>query len=171
MRGDSTISATRWTYSIRVIPGEIKRAQWRNTLTYRVTDDLQVGVEYNPMVDQVGPLFNWRIAREGPNQPAVMIGTSSDRIGTPYGQSYYIVFSKEVVDGLGLYAGASYSEFEDTILYPAGASFRFDDRWGGMLIYDGRNFNPLVSYSWDTCSLSVLLARMRHPGVSFSVGF
>ncbi len=156
---------------MRVISGEIERARWRNTLMYRVTDDMQVGVEYNPLVKQVGPLFNWRLVREGDDHPAVIIGTSSDRIGTPYGQSYYLTVSKEVTDGFGLYVGASYSEFEDKILFPAGASFSFDDHWGGLLIYDGRNFHPLVSYSWDTCSISVLLARMKHPGVSFSVGF
>lgn len=38
-------------------------------------------------------------------------------------------------------------------------------------MYDGRNFHPMVGYSWDTCSLNVLLARVRQPGVSFSVGF
>ncbi len=156
---------------MRVIPGEIDRAAWRNTLMYRVGEDFQLGVEYNPLVGQVGPLVNWRVMRESDSQPAIILGTSSDRIGTPYGQAYYVTVSKEVTEGLSLYVGASYSEFEDKILYPAGATFQLDENWGGMVLYDGRNFTPVASYSWDTYSLSVLVARMRHPGVAFSVGF
>jgi hypothetical protein len=133
---------------------------------------MQIGVEYNPLVSQVGPLFNYRLMREGPERPAIVIGTSSDRLGTPEGfQSYYVTVSKEVADGVGLYVGASYSEFEDKILWPAGASFVFDDHWSSLISYDGRNFHPIVTYGWDRYSVSFLLARMRNPGVSISVGF
>ena len=123
VRGATSISRTRWTYTTRVVPTiDVERAQWRNTLTYRVNDDLQVGVEYNPLGQDVGPLVNWRLLRETKNRPAVIIGTSSDRIGTPSGRAYYVTVSKEVADGLGIYVGAMYGEFEDKIRIPAGVS-------------------------------------------------
>ena len=156
---------------MRVIPGEIERARFRNTLMYKVNADLQIGVEYNPLANDVGPLLNWRVVRETSDRPAVIVGTSSDRIGTPYGRAYYVTVSKEVADGVGLYVGASYSEFEHKVLIPAGMSFRFDERWGGLIVFDGVRFHPIVSYSWDRYSLSLILAGMRHPGLSLSVGF
>lgn len=156
-----------------MIPGQIPRAQWRNTLMYRVNPDLQVGVEYNPLAPtgNVGPLLNWRALREGPNLPAIILGTSSDRIGTPFGQAYYVTFSKTVAKGIGLYVGASYSEFEKRVLIPFGASFQIDEHWSSILAYDGVNFHPTVSYSWDRYGVTLILANSRYPGFNFSVGF
>lgn len=154
-----------------MIPGQIRRAQWRNTLMYRVNSDLQLGVEYNPLANDVGPLVNWRVMREGPGQPAIILGTSSDRIGTPYGRAYYVTVSKEVFKGVGVYVGASYSEFEQRVLIPAGASFQFDENWSSLMVYDGVNFHPMVTYSWDRYSVTFLMALTRDPGINFTVGF
>ena len=167
------MSANQWTYTTRVIPGQIARARWRNTLVYRVNPDLQVGVEYNPLATSgnVGPLVNWRVLREAEGQPAIILGTSSDRIGTPTGQAYYFTVSKTVTKGVGLYVGASYSQFENRILIPFGASFQFDDHWSSILAYDGVNFHPTVSYGWDRYSVTFIYANTRYPGLSMSVGF
>ena len=161
----------RWTYSTRVIPGQISRAQWRNTLMYKINSDIQVGVEYNPLANDVGPLMNWRVLREGAGQPAIIIGTSSDRIGTPSGRAFYVTFSKSVSDGIGLYVGASYSQYEDKVLIPAGASFRLSDDWNALLVFDGVKFHPMVTYSWERYSVTLLLAELKQPGINFTVGF
>jgi len=156
-----------------VIPGQIQRAQWRNTLVYRVNPDLQVGVEYNPLspTANVGPLFNWRLLREQNGLPAVIIGTSSDRIGTPNGQAYFVTVSKTVAKGIGLYVGASYSGFEHRIIFPAGASFQFDDHWSSIMAFDGVHFHPTVSYNWDRYGVTLIYANTCYPGFNFSVGF
>ena len=57
---------------------------------------LSGGVEYNPRVGQWSPLANWLAVPETRNRPAVMVGTSSDRIGTPSGQSFYGTVSKNL---------------------------------------------------------------------------
>lgn len=72
---------TRW------IPEQIDRAKWRNTIMYRLHSQLQLGVEYNPLADEVGPLGNALLLFDTNNRPAVMLGTSSDRIGTADGPS------------------------------------------------------------------------------------
>lgn len=154
-----------------MIPGQIPRAQWRNTLMYRVDSDLQLGIEYNPLANDVGPLLNWRVMREEPGRPAIILGTSSDRIGTPFGRAYYVTVSKEIFSGVGVYVGASYSEFEQRVLIPAGASFQFDDNWSSLMVYDGVNFHPMVTYSWDRYSVTFLMALTRDPGINFTVGF
>ena len=56
---------------------------------YRFTDWLQAGVEYNPLADDVGPLLNLRAVEETERRPALILGTSSDRIGTEGGQAVY----------------------------------------------------------------------------------
>ncbi len=82
---------------MRVIPGVVPRAQFRNTLTYRLHPRLTTGVEFNPRAaepgDRVNPLANWVAMTETTQRPALIIGTSSDRIGTPRGQSFYATFS------------------------------------------------------------------------------
>ena len=138
---------------------------------YKVNADLQVGVEYNPLADDVGPLLNWRVLREAEGQPAIIVGTSSDRIGTPSGRAFYVTFSKEVSQGVGLYVGASYSQYERRILIPAGVSLRHDDHWSSLLVFDGVKFHPMVTYSWDQYSFTLLLAQLKDIGFNFTVGF
>lgn len=140
---------------------------------YRVSPDLQVGVEYNPLANDVGPLLNWRALREkvGDWQPAVILGTSSDRIGTPSGRAVYVTISKTIAKGIGVYVGASYSGYENRVLIPVGASFQLDEHWSSLLVFDGVNFHPMASYSWDKYSLTLLLANTRYPGIGISVGF
>lgn len=172
VRGTSTISKKRWTYTTRVVPGiNVKRAQWRNTLVYRVNEDLQLGVEYNPLGDDVGALANWRVLKETKHRPAVIIGTSSDRIGTPRGRAYYATVSKEVADGLGVYVGVMYGEHEEKIRIPAGVSYRFNTNWSTLFAYDGVNGHPMVTYSWDNYNMTFLMVGSKYPGVSLGVGF
>jgi hypothetical protein len=172
VRGATSISQNRWTYTTRVIPTiGVDRAKWRNTLTYRIDNNLQVGVEYNPLGDDVGPLVNWRILTETKNRPAVILGTSSDRIGTPTGRAYYMTVSKEVADDLGVYVGVMYGEFEQNFTIPAGVSYRFDDKWSALFAFDGVNGHPMVTYQWDRCNLTFIMVGSKHPGLSFGVGF
>lgn len=156
---------------MRVLSNQIPRATWRNTLVYRVNEDLQVGVEYNPLANDLGLLANWRVMREGPDRPAIILGTSSDRIGTPYGRAYYMTVSKQLTDEFGVYVGASWSEFEQKILIPAGASVRMSDNWSALFLYDGVNFHPTVSYAWERYSVTFLMVQSRNPGIAFTVGF
>ena len=133
--------------------------------------DLQLGVEYNPLGEDVGLLANWRVLRESKSTPAIMVGTSSDRIGTPRGRAYYMTVSKEVADDLGVYVGVMYGEHENKIRIPAGVSYRFDDKWSALFAYDGVNGHPMVTYSWDRYNLTFLMVGSKYPGLSFGVGF
>jgi len=48
-------SADRFTFSSRLIPGGVRRAQVRTTLTYRLTPRLLAGVEVNPRSTEEKP--------------------------------------------------------------------------------------------------------------------
>ena len=86
----------KWTYGVRLIANQIDRATWRNTLTYRFHSRFTAGVEYSPLAKKVSPLANLVLVTETHARPALIVGTSSDRIGTPSGQSFYATFSKNV---------------------------------------------------------------------------
>ncbi len=107
----------KWTYGTRFIPNIINRAKWRNTLTYQVNSRLSVGVEYNPLAGKVSPLANFVAMTETEKRPALILGTSSDRIGTPSGQSFYATFSKNLKRETGLpiapYFGVTYGTYEN----------------------------------------------------------
>jgi hypothetical protein len=176
VQGSGDILATRFNLGVRVIPGGvIDRAKWRNTLMYRLTQDLQVGVEYNPLVGEVGPLANYRVLRETQNRPALTIGTSSDRIGTPFGTAYYATFSKDLEPHIGLpvapYFSVLYGSFDDEFVYPLGATIRLGRQWTVTPQFDGHAFHQLITYSWDRYSLTGILVRGRDPGIAFNVGF
>ncbi len=176
MRGSGDLLATRFNLGIRYIPdGVIDRAKWRNTLMYRLSQDLQAGVEYNPLADDVGLLVNWRALRETENRPALSFGTSSDRIGTPYGRAYFATLSKDLEPRIGLpvsvYGGVLWGSFEDEFVFPFGANFRLGNQWTFTPQYDGHASHGLLTYSWDRYSVSGLLIRWRYPGVAFNIGF
>lgn len=176
MRGSGDLLATRFNLGIRYIPsGVIDRAKLRTTLMYRATQDLQLGIEYNPLAEEVGPLVNFRAVRETRNRPALSFGTSSDRIGTPFGRAYYATFSKDLEPYLkvpvSLYGGPLYGSFDDEFVYPFGANFRLGAHWTFTPQYDGHASHGLLTYAWDRYSVTGLLVRWRHPGVAFNIGF
>src|SRR5215510_5835642 len=118
---------------MRVIPGAVPRASVRTTLTYRLHPRLTAGIEVNPRADnadgKVSPLLNWLALPETKRRPAMILGTSSDRIGTPDGQSFYATFSKNLKREtrllIALYAGVSYGTYEHRWLPLAGLHVNF----------------------------------------------
>ena len=92
----------RVTLGHRMIADQIPRASVRTTAMFRLLPTLSVGIEYNPRAEDVGPLLNWVALTETDSRPAVIAGTSSDRIGTPSGRSYYATVSKSLHETLHL---------------------------------------------------------------------
>src|SRR5687767_6354191 len=86
----------KWEVSHRYLTGQIERATHRTVLMHQLRPALKLGVEWNPRADEVGFVANWRALAETARRPAVIFGTSSDRIGTPGGQSYYVTVSKSL---------------------------------------------------------------------------
>jgi hypothetical protein len=136
---------------------------------------VDVGIEYNPKADQVSPLANVRVLRETRTRPAVMLGTSSDRIGTPEGQSVYATVSKDLAPQTGLpvapYVGVAYSTYEDKARVIAGANISVTRRLSSLLIFDGVHFHPTLSFFHGPHGFSLLLVRAQDPGVSYSLRF
>ncbi|HWQ03583.1 MAG TPA: hypothetical protein VNL38_03800 [Candidatus Nitrosotenuis sp.] len=164
-----------WTFGVRVIANQIDRAKWRNTLTYRFHPRVSAGVEYNPLAGKASPLANVLALPETQRRPALILGTSSDRIGTPSGQSFYATFSKnlrrETKLPIAPYAGVAYGTYEDRWRGIGGVNIGFTERFTGLVVFDGVHVHPLLNYSYKRHAFSFLLVRARHPGFSYSISF
>ena len=165
----------KWTYGVRVIANQIDRAKWRNTLTYRFHPRVTVGIEYNPLAKKVSPLANVVAITETDVRPALILGTSSDRIGTPSGQSFYATFSKSLKRATGLpvapYVGVAYGTYEDRARIIGGLNITLSDRWSSTILFDGVRIHPLLNYTFGRHQLGVILERGRNPGISYSISF
>lgn len=175
MSGAGQEDADRWTYGVRLIPNVIDRAKWRNTLTYRFHPRLTAGVEYNPLAGKVSPLANVVALTETHRRPALILGTSSDRIGTPSGQSFYATLSKSLKHQTGLpvapYVGVAYGTFEDCFRAIGGLNISFRERWSSTILFDGVRVHPTAAYTRGRHQFGVILERGRRPGASYSISF
>ena len=175
MSGAEQEDAPKWTLGTRIIPNQIARAQWRTTLTYRLHPRLMVGIEYNPLASRVSPLANVIALTETRNRPAIIAGTSSDRIGTPHGQSFYATLSKNLQDWtrlpLDAWAGASYGTYDDELRPIAGVNVRWNQRWTTTGLFDGRRGHALMTYSLGRHEVGLVLDRGWNPGLTYSLTF
>ena len=155
---------------------QIPRASLRTTLSYRVHPRFFLGIEYNPRANDVGLLANVVAITESKHRPAIILGTSSDRIGTPRGRSLYATISKDVSELLRLpiapYVGVAYSTYEHRFLPLAGLTINWRDNLSSLVIFDGVKVHPTLSYTLGGRHVfTFLLAQSKNPGVSYSISF
>lgn len=175
MSGTGQADADKWTYGVRVIANQIDRAKWRNTLTYRFHPRFTAGIEYNPLAGKASPLANIVALTETHHRPALILGTSSDRIGTPSGQSFYATLSKNLKHQIGLpiapYVGVAYGTFEDRARLIGGLNISLGDGLSSTILFDGVRVHPTVNYTKGRHQFGVILERGRNPGASYSISF
>src|SRR4030095_7480309 len=161
---------------MRALSNQIPRASLRTTLTYRVHPRLSIGVEYNPRADDVGLLANLVAITETAKRPALIFGTSSDRIGTPSGRSVYATVSKNLSSEIKLpvaaYVGVAYGTYEDRFLPLAGITVNWTQSLSSLVIYDGVKVHPTLTYALGSRHVfTFLLAQGKNPGASYSISF
>lgn len=165
----------KWTYGTRFIPDIINRAKWRNTVTYQISARLSVGIEYNPLAGKVSPLANFVAVTETQKRPALILGTSSDRIGTPSGQSFYATLSKNLKRETGLpvapYFGVTYGTYENRFRPIGGLNVYLKNGLSTTILFDGVKVHPLVNYTYRRHQFGFMLAQGKKAGFSYSVSF
>ena len=175
MSGTGKTDQKRWTFGTRFIANQIDRARWRNTLTYQLHPRLSVGVEYNPLAQKVSPLANFVALAETKNRPALILGTSSDRIGTPSGQSFYATLSKNLKSETGLpiapYFGIAYGTYENKFRPIGGLNINFGEGFSSTILFDGVKVHPTFNYTFKQHQFGVILAQGRNFGANYSVSF
>jgi hypothetical protein len=165
----------RWTLGVRLLTNQIPRAAVRFTLTYKFHPRVQAGIEYNPRAGEFKPLANILLLTETRRRPALMIGTSTDRIGTPSGQSFYVTLSKNLRRETGLpiapYVGATYGTFDHRVRPIGGLNISLPKGFSILATYNGVNVHPLLIFSHGRHALSLIMVKGRDPGMSYSVTF
>ena len=93
--------------------------------------------------------------------PAVIVGTSSDRIGTPAGQSFYATASKNLKRETKLpiapYFGLAYGTYHDSLRMIGGINVGLTESLGSMVTSMGStSTRRQTSGTGGTCSRSCL---------------
>ena len=175
MSGASNDSEHKWTLGVRLLTNQIPRAAVRTTLTYRIHPRFQLGFEYNPRVGEFAPLANILVITETRRRPALMLGTSTDRISTPSGQSFFATFSKNLRRETGLpiapYVGAAYGTFDHRLRPIGGLSISLNRNFSILATYNGVNVHPLLIFTHERHAISLIMVKGRDPGMSYSVTF
>jgi hypothetical protein len=152
---------------------ELERPRWRATGNYRLAYWLSVGVEANPAADEIGPLATAFLLTETETRPAVFVGTSSDRIGSPAGeQSYYLTAAKYLPFArMGPYVSLNYSEWDEGFNVPFGASIEVGRGFAIRPMYDGQRTHLLGSWYGSRFGVTLIWAWLERAGVAISAGF
>lgn len=134
---------------------------------------LQVGLEWNIAVNEVGPLATLFLLQETHKKPALFLGTSSDRIGSPEGtQSYYATIAKHIPrTPVAPYASLNYSEWDEHINFPFGANLTLGGGFSLMPMYDGERSHLLLSYAMEHAAVSLIAVWYEQIGIAISGGF
>lgn len=142
---------------------------------YALTPRFRFGVEWNPLVEEVAPLANLHLVEEGSTAPAVILGLSSDRIGTPSGTSVFLTASRDLKSSLGVplapYVGLAYGSYEDRTRPIAGANVTFGGGFNALLIMDGVHLHQVLSLDRGRHTFSLVMIRSKKPGISYNVTF
>jgi hypothetical protein len=158
------------------VDDQIDRAKERTTLTYRIAPRLSLGIEYNPRARKASALANLVVMTETERRPALIAGTSSDRIGTPEGEAYFLTLSKNLMSVTGWpvspYVGASYGTYEDELEAIGGVHALLGRGFETTIIHDGKELHPTLGYRFrQRHVLTLLWVATEDLGVSYSVVF
>lgn len=130
-------------------------------------------MEYNPKADEVAPLANWLAMQETAHRPALMLGTSTDRIGTPSGHAYYATLSKNLERLLHApiapYAGAAYGTYDDRLRFIGGVNYFVTDNLSALVTYNGEHYNSILSLSRGRYTGSLLYVSGGNIGAAWNV--
>lgn len=109
--------------------------------------------EWNPGESELLPNFNFAPSLPGEHITGVgmVVGTSSDRIGTPDGRAWFGSLSLNprawgVEIPVSGYAGASYGTWENDLRAIGGVSWRVHPRFSVGAQHDGVNLHGVANY-------------------------
>ena len=143
------------------------------TANYRVVPTLQLGVEYNAVAGEFDPLATCFLLTETERRPAVFLGTSSDRIGSPKGkQAYYLTAAKYLpLLHVSPYVSLNYSEWDRGWNVPFGANVELGRGFSMQPMYDGQRTHLLGTFATDRASVTLIWAWLERAGAAISFGF
>lgn len=130
-------------------------------------------MEYNPAASEVSPLFSLFLSTETAIRPALFLGTSSDRIGSPAGeQAYFLTVAKQLPYlPLSVYGTVNYSEWDGELNFPFGASVEFGKVFSVRGMYDGKEPHLMFNYFYKQHGVSLMYIWFETFGIAMSTAF
>ena len=121
----------------------------------------------------MGPLATYFVLTEAAWRPALFLGTSSDRIGSPpHTQGYYATVAKRLGTlPVGPYASLHYSEWEERFVFPFGANVDLGHGFSLQPMNDGRRPHLLASWAGERISVTAVWAWFERAGLAVAAGF
>jgi len=121
----------------------------------------------------VSPLATLFLTTETERRPAIFVGTSSDRIGSPEGaHAYYLTAAKYFpLVRTAPYVSANYSEWDEGWNVPFGANVELGRGYSVRPMYDGHRTHLLGMYATDRYTVTLIWAWLDRAGAAVSVGF
>ena len=130
-------------------------------------------MEYNPRADEVAPLVNWLAVPESAARPALILGASTDRLGTPSGRAYYATVSKSLRPLLHApiapYIGVAYGTFDDRLRTIGGINLSVTEHLSALVTYNGVDIHSVVSLTRGPQTFSLLYLRGGDLGAAWNV--
>jgi hypothetical protein len=118
-------------------------------------------------------LANWLVMQETVRRPALILGTSTDRIGTPSGHAYYATFSKSLEPlvhvPIAPYAGVAYGTYDDRLVFIGGLNADLTHGVSGLVTYNGEHYNSIVSLTRGRYTGSLLFVSGGDFGAAWNV--
>ena len=110
---------------------------------------------------------------EDERRPALFLGTSSDRIGSPEGtQCYYATVAKRLgAWPVAPYVSLNWSEWDDGFNVPFGAYVELPRGFGLQPMYDGDRGHLLAMWSGERVNVTAIWAWFESAGLAVTVGF
>lgn len=143
------------------------------TLDYNLDSRLQLGLEYNLVVQEVVLRATWKVLEESEKAPLIFLNTSSDRIGTPDGYQVVGINFAKTIPGTTIspYVTVAYSGFEKGLVFPFGASYQISQQWILTGMNDGRKSHLILTYSQKDFFIQAGWIWLRHPAITIGWGF
>ena len=110
---------------------------------------------------------------ETERRPALFLGTSSDRIGSPAGeQSYFATLSKYIPRlRASFYGSLNYSQWDGKFNIPVGLGLELGKGFSFRPMYDGDRGHLMLNYFATHYGISLLYVWLETLGVSLFLGF
>jgi hypothetical protein len=142
------------------------------SLAHRLRDDLQVGVEYDPGEGALYPLLNWRFVDATDEHPAVALGVSSAWPSSEVdGSAVFVTAAQNLGPRLAASISLAYGLEDERLRVPASLSYTFGENLSGMLLHDGDQTHPILTYRRAPVSFSLIFLNAEDAALSISWGF
>lgn len=170
----------RWRFAARWIPEKSDAGQWYGSIQFGLLDNLWVGADWRPRVDEVNWIANWRVLDETADRPALILGTMVDDFDETQSRHYYATLSKNVgsieVGPLGEvhvspFGGATYIEELEEVDLAGGLHLRAGAS-SAMIQYTGVNTHLTLSHTLDAgVTVSFVWWGLEFPGLAVAYAF